>query len=92
MFLLLAKITRGNQVTIPKEIVKKAHLDESSPYVDVGYSNGTIILKPVLVEERISPEQFEKFREWTLKKESGDVSFGSMEEAIRHLKKRVKKG
>ena len=89
---MLAKITRGNQVTIPKEIVEKAHLEESSPYVEVNYSHGVIILKPVVVEERIPPEQFEKFQEWALKPEEGDLHFKSLEEGVRHFKKRLKKG
>ena len=89
---LLAKVTRGNQITIPKEIVKKAHLKEASEYVEVGYADGQIYLKPVVVEEYISPEEYEKFIDWALKREKGDVSFSSMEEAIGYLKKRSKKG
>ena len=89
---MLAKITRGNQVTIPKEIIEKAHLEESSPYVEVNYSHGVIILKPVVVEERVPPEQFEKFQEWALKPEKGDLRFESLEEGVRHFKKRLKKG
>ena len=88
---MLAKITRGNQITIPKEIVDKAHLDSTSPYVEVNYSNGVIQLKPVVVEERINPEQFEKFQEWALKHDKNDESFSSMDEGIQHFKKRVKK-
>ena len=88
---MLAKITRGNQVTIPKEIVKKAHLEETSPYVEVNYSHGAIVLKPVTVEERIAPEQFEKFQAWALREEKEDLRFKSLEEGIRHFKKRLKK-
>ena len=87
---MLAKITRGNQVTIPKEIVKRAHLEGVSLYVEVSYENGVIHLKPVEVEARIPPEQYEKFQEWALKKEEGDSSFHSLEEGIGHLKKRSK--
>lgn len=87
---MLAKITRGNQVTIPKEIMEKARLSPVSPYVEVDYEKGVITLVPVMVEERIPPEQFEKFREWALKEEKGDVRFESLEEGIRHLKKRLK--
>lgn len=89
---MLAKITRGNQVTIPKEIVEKAELDLSSPYVEVEYSKGVITLRPVVVEERISPEQFEKFQTWALKEETEDLRFPSLGEGIQHLKKRIKKG
>lgn len=88
---MLAKITRGNQITIPKDIVKKAHLKDSSLYVEVSYSQGIIILKPVTVEERTSPEQYEKFEAWALKREKGDITASSLEEGIQHLKKRIKK-
>ena len=88
---MLAKITRGNQITIPKEIIKKAHLKESSPYVDVEYTGGVIYLKPVTVEERIEPEQFEKFQKWALEKDPGDLRADSLEDGIMHFKKRAKK-
>ncbi len=88
---MLAKVTRGNQVTIPKIIVKKAHLKEGDDYVDVEYVNGVICLKPVDVEEQITPEQYEKFLKWSLKREKGDASFSSLDQAIAHLKKRIKK-
>lgn len=88
---MLVKITRGNQITIPKQIVEKAHLRESSEYLEVGYANGVIYLKPAVVEERINPEQFEKFEEWALKKERGDLEFRTLEEGIRHFRKRIKK-
>lgn len=88
---MLAKITRGNQITIPKEIVQKAKLSGSSPYVDVDYANGVIHLKPVTVEERVQPEQYEKFQKWALSKNQDDNTFGSLTEGIAHLKKRPKK-
>lgn len=88
---MLAKITRGNQLTIPKEILKKAALKEGSPYVEVDYVEGMIILKPVEVEERISPETYDKFIEWALKRRPGDLAFNSMEEAVDYLKKQIKK-
>lgn len=88
---MLAKITRGNQVTIPKEVVEKARLRESSPYVDVEYANGVIYLKPVNIEERIGPEQFEKFQDWALQRGKDDVSFDSLHKGVDHFKKRMKK-
>ncbi len=88
---MLAKITRGNQITIPKEIVRKARLSSSSLYVDVEYSNGIICLKPVTVEERIDPEQFEKLNKWALHKEDGDTKLDSLREGIDQLRKRAKK-
>ena len=50
---MLAKLTRGNQLTIPKAIVNKIHLQAGRDYLDVSYLNGVIVLKPVDVEERI---------------------------------------
>ena len=88
---MLAKITRGNQVTIPKEIIIQAHLEDSSPYLEVSYANGIISLKPVTIEDRIPPEQYEKFQQWALTHEKDDLHFASLEEGIHHLKKRGKK-
>ncbi len=88
---MLAKITRGNQVTIPKEIVLMAHLKETSLYVDVGYTHGVIYMKPVVLEDRISPEQLEKFEKWALGNDKNDLEFKAPDDAIQHLKKRVKK-
>ena len=91
---MLAKITRGNQITIPKEVLKEARLQEGATYMDVVYSNGVIYLKPVVVEERISPEQYDKFENWALNKDSGDITVDSIQEGLKRLKtkqKRIKK-
>ena len=89
--MLLAKITRGNQITIPKEIINRAHLNSATPYVEVNYSNGIIQLKPITVEERISMEELEKFQAWALKDHKSDTRFNSLEDGISSLKKRSKK-
>lgn len=88
---MLAKLTRGNQVTIPKAIVKKAHLREGNDYVDVEYVNGMIFLKPVELEERIPPEVFERFASAVKRREPEDVKAKGGEtagELIRRWKKR----
>ena len=88
---MLAKITRGNQVTIPKEIVRKAHLKEGNDYVDVEYAEGIILLKPVEVEERIPPEAFERFARGAQRKEPGDLEANSkekVEDTLRRWKER----
>lgn len=89
--MLLAKITRGNQITIPKEIVKRAHLTRATPYVEVQYAKGVIQLKPVTVEERISPEQFDKFQDWAIKEQKSDKHYASLDEGISALHVRAKK-
>ena len=88
---MLAKITRSNQITIPREIIKQAHLSTESDYVDVRYSDGVITIQPVDVEERISPEQYKKFLRWALGRQEGDLEFDSPDAALDHLKKIAKK-
>ena len=83
---MLAKITRSNQITIPREIIKKARLSTESDYVDVQYSNGVITIKPVDVEERIPPEQYEKFMRWALSDEETAAEFSSYDKMMKHLK------
>lgn len=73
---MLTKLTRGNQITIPKTVIEQAHLKAGSDYLDVEYRDGVISLRPVEVEERIPPEVFEKFQKQMLKKERGDVLVG----------------
>ena len=88
---MLAKITRGNQLTIPKEIVRKAHLKEGDDYVDVEYAEGVILLKPVEVEERIPPEAFERFVHGVQRKEPDDLEANpkeTVEDTLRRWKKR----
>ncbi len=86
---MLTKLTRGNQVTIPKPIIEKAHLKSGSDYLNVEYREGVIYLKPVEVEERIVPEIFERFQKQMLKKGKDDVLLDK-KEAGDFLSKRVK--
>lgn len=87
---MLTKLTRGNQITIPKPIIEKAHLKSGSDYLDVEYREGVIYLKPVEVEERIAPEILEKFQKQMLKKEKEDVLVNE-KQAEGYLIKRTKK-
>lgn len=87
---MLSKITRGNQVTIPKAIMKRTGLKASGDYVDIEYKNGIIYLKPVEIEERIPREVWEKFEEKALKHEKGDLTL-SPQEAKNFLAKRIAK-
>lgn len=86
---MLVKVTRGNQVTIPKEIVKKAHIHEGNDYVDVEYDHGTIVIKLVDVEERIPAEAYEKLLRKVAMKEAGDKVL-SKTQARDFLKRRAK--
>ena len=85
---MLTKLTRGNQITIPKPVIEKAHLKAGSDYLEVEYREGIICLKPVEVEERIAPEIFVKFQKQMLKENRGDVL---VDEGGELLSKRVKK-
>ena len=70
---MLIKITRGNQVTIPKEIVQKAHLRQGKDYLNAEFKNGVIFLKPVDVEDRVPDEVYEKLLQKAALIEKGDV-------------------
>ncbi|MBI4352319.1 MAG: AbrB/MazE/SpoVT family DNA-binding domain-containing protein [Candidatus Omnitrophica bacterium] len=87
---MLAKVTRGNQVTLPKDIVKKAHIREGNDYVDVEYMKGVICLKPVDIEERLPAEAYERLLKKAFTLEPGDKVV-SPEEAKVFLKKRVRR-
>ena len=87
---MLAKLTRGNQLTIPKEIVDRIHLQAGRDYLDVTYLHGAIVLKPVDVEERIPPESYEKFLKDVLTIRPGDV-VADERTADDVLKRRIKK-
>jgi AbrB family looped-hinge helix DNA binding protein len=87
---MLVKLTRGNQLTIPKSIIKKMGLKVGQDYLDVRYENGIIYLVPVEVEEKIPQDILEKFRKKVLKKEKEDVVLNE-EEAEGFLEKYSKK-
>lgn len=84
---MLSKLTRGNQITIPKSIVERIGLKGGSNYLDVEYVDGVICLRPVEIEERIPNEVWEKFKEKATKKEEGDIDF-TPDEAKGFLEKR----
>ena len=71
--LMLAKLTRGNQITIPKQIMRQAHLKEGKDYLDVSYDDGVILLKPVEIEERVPPKAYEKLLSSAFTQEPGDL-------------------
>jgi len=87
---MIAKLTRGNQITIPMRIVEKAHLKAGSDYMEVEYRDGIIYLKPVEMEERIPPEVFEGFQKQMLNVERGDALTGGKEEFLARRAKRKK--
>lgn len=87
---MLAKLTRGNQVTIPKPIMKQAGLREGNEYLDIAYVKGIICLKPVDVEERIPPEAYERLLERAKRIEPGDILVNERE-AAQFLRRRMKR-
>ncbi len=87
---MLTKLTRSNQLTIPKAIVKRLGLKSGSDYLEIEYVKGVICIRPVDVEERIPPETYENFKENALREEKGDVTL-SAEESEGFLRKRAKK-
>ena len=87
---MLAKLTRGNQLTIPKKIVDRISLRAGRDYLDVTYLNGVIVLKPVDVEERVPPESYEALLKDAFTVKSGDIVADERSSAS-VLKKRLKK-
>ena len=87
---MLAKVTRGNQVTIPMDIAKKAHIRHGNDYVDISYEQGVICIKPVDIEYRIPEENYRKLLKKATVLEKGDVRL-SAEEAKGFLRKIAKR-
>ena len=87
---MLAKLTRGNQFTIPKLVIEQAHLQAGRDYLDVVYSHGVIVLKPVDVEERVAPEAYEALLKDAFTQAAGDI-VADERTADSVLKKRLKK-
>ena len=87
---MLAKLTRGNQLTIPKGIVERIHLQAGRDYLEVTYLHGVIILKPVDVEERIPPESYEALLKDAFTVRPGDI-VADARTARSVLKRRMKK-
>ena len=86
---MLARLTRGNQLTIPKPIVEQAHLQSGRDYLDVVYLKGVICLKPVDLEERIHPEAYEALLKDAFTVKPGDI-VADEKTADEALRKRIK--
>lgn len=88
---MLVKRTRGNQVSLPKQVLREAGIGEADRYFDVQFRHGIICLKPVTVEDKISDRAYEELLRWAGKAEAGDRTFRSGREAVDYLKKISKK-
>ena len=84
---MLVKRSSKNQIVIPKAVLERAGLKERDVYFDVQYKEGRIVLVPVEMEEKISPEALEHFETQALKREPGDKTYGSMEEVLKGLRR-----
>ena len=87
---MLSKLTRANQITIPRAIVAKIGLHAGNDYFEIGYQDGIVYLKPVTIETRIPKEALEKIKKNALQKSKGDITL-SVKEAEGFLKKRARK-
>ena len=85
---MLVKRSSKNQIALPKSVLERAGIGENDLYFDVEYENGRIVLTPMQLEEKIPPEVLARFEERTLKREPGDKSYSSMDEAVRGLRRR----
>lgn len=90
---MLAKISRKNQLTLPKKVVEKLGFSpDEEKYLQIEVQGNTVMMKPVTVtvEEKITEEQWERFTAW-VSDHKDDVVFDSPEEATNFLRKRMKK-
>ena len=87
---MLAKLTRGNQLTIPKPIVDRARLKAGRDYLAVSYFKGIICLKPVAIKDRIPPSAYDALLKDAFTVQPGDIV---ADERTAHLvlKRRLKK-
>ena len=77
---MLVKRSSKNQIAIPKAVLENAGLGPEDVYFDVQYAEGRIILRAMQVEEKIPAEALARFEARTLKQETGDRTYGSVEE------------
>lgn len=85
---MVVKRSSKSQIVIPKAILDRAGLGPKDIYFDVTYENGRIVLTPVQFEEKIPVESLKRFEDRTLKQEKEDEVYGSVDEAIRGLRRR----
>ena len=88
---MLVKRTRGNQVSLPKQVLKEAGIGDQDRYFDVVCRGGLICLKPVTFEEKIPDRAYEELLRWASKPEPGRKVFHSGNEAVAYIKKLVRK-
>ena len=87
---MLAKLTRGNQLTIPKPIVQRAGLKAGRDYLSVMYLKGIICLKPVEIKERIPAAAYDALIKEAFTIQPGDI-VADERTAAQVLKRRMKK-
>ncbi len=87
---MLAKLTRGNQFTIPKPIIERARLKAGRDYLNVEYLHGLIVLKPVDVIPRTSPKNYAALLRDAFTVQPGDI-VADERSAPYVLKRRMKK-
>ncbi len=85
---MLVRRSSKNQVALPKAILERAGLGPDDVYFQVEYDRGAIILRPVEIEEKASPEALARFKAKVTKGQPGDRSFRSMDALLRDLKRR----
>ena len=82
---MLVKRSRKNQVALPKAVLERSGLGPNDVYFDVGYFHGRIVLTPMQLEEKISPEALARFEANALKREAGDQVYHSVDELMKGL-------
>ena len=58
--MIIVKKTRANQITLPRHMLRQAHLDRQE-YFQAGLRGGVIYLVPLKAEEPLTPEDETRF-------------------------------
>ena len=88
---MVVKRSSKNQVAIPKAVLERAGLGPNDVYFDVQCDSGRIVLIPLALEEKISPEALRRFEGKALKQEKEDKTYASVVEAVKGLRRKPRK-
>ncbi len=80
-----AKITRQGQISVPKKVRAKLHLEPGDKVVFLEDENGRVIIQEAEVPVEFTKDQWQEFLEKTQKEPV--TRFKTKTEALRHLDK-----
>lgn len=85
VLIMLRRITRNKQVTLPKEFMDRLHLKEGD-YVNIEFEDNAIRLRAVLIQEFTNDEYEKLAAKFDQLKESPGTMYEDSPSARKHLK------